>query len=118
MKRWTILPLAALGLPLAMQAAPAAAIERDARCVLISRGAPNWRGPCRFSSRRGGSFSVSTVPPGMDGMTDFSLDIISPGVGRASYMMSSGRHEDGGVMRRSRRDRACWVARDYSLCVY
>jgi hypothetical protein len=33
-------------------------------------------------------------------------------------MMMSGRHEDGGILRRSRRDRACWVGRHYSICIY
>lgn len=110
--------LAMAALPLLMQAAPALAVERDARCVLISPGQPVWRGGCTFSSGRGGSFSVSADYPGMHGMTDLSLEIISPGVGRASYMMSSGRHEDGGILRRSRRDPACWASRAYTLCVY
>jgi len=118
MKGWATRLLTASALPVLMQAAPALAVEREARCVLISRGQPAWRGACTFSSRHGGSFSVSADHPGMHGMTDFSLEITAPGVGRASYMMSSGRHEDGGIMRRSRRDPACWVARDYSLCVY
>lgn len=118
MRRMTKLLLAA-ALPLAMQAGAALAVEREARCVITSRNAPTWRGPCLFSSGRGGSFALSGVDGGdLNGMSDFALRVTSPGVGRASYMMMSGRHEDGGILRRSRRDRACWVARDYSICVY
>ena len=103
----------------AMAANSASAVEREARCVITSRDAPAWRGPCNFSSGRGGSFTLSSVDGrGLDNMSDFSLRIISPGVGRASYMMMSGRHEEGGILRRSRRDPACWVGRDYSICVY
>lgn len=119
MRGWTTGLLAIVTLPLLMQAAPAFAVERVARCVITSRDAPVWRGPCLFTSLGGGGFTVSGIDGGdLDGMSDFALEIVSPGVGRASYMMMSGRHEDGGILRRSRRDRACWVGRDYSICVY
>lgn len=119
MRTWAMGLLGAAALPLLSQAVPAAAVERVARCVITARDAPTWRGPCNFSSGRGGSFTLSGVDGGdLDGMSDFALRVTSPGVGRASYMMLSGRHEDGGILRRSRRDRACWVGRDYSICVY
>jgi hypothetical protein len=105
-------PAVLLALP-----APAAA-ERVARCVIASRAAPAWAGPCHFSAQRGGGFAISAIRGDMNGMSDFALDITAPGRGRGEYMMSSGRHEDGGTLRRSRRDPACWVGRDYSVCVY
>lgn len=106
------LPAALLALPV-----PATA-ERIAHCVIASGGAPTWAGPCHFSPGRGGGFAISAVRGDMNGMSDFALEITAPGRGRGEYMMSSGRHEDGGALRRSRRDPACWVARDYSVCVY
>jgi hypothetical protein len=124
MKAWLMALLAVAGAPLAMQASPAWAVEREARCVVTSRDEPTWRGPCIFSPGRRGSFTLSAVDyrsreGTINGMSDFSLEIISPGVGRAEYMMwGLGRHEDGGILRRSRRDPACWVGRDYSICVY
>jgi hypothetical protein len=119
MNGWRTTLLALVALPLLMQAGAALAIERVARCVITSRGEPAWRGPCNFTSGRGGSFALSGVDGrSLDGMSDFALEVTSPGVGRASYMMVSGRHEDGGVLRRSRRDRACWVGRNYSICIY
>ena len=112
--------LALAALPLAILASAAAAVEREARCVITSRGEAPWRGPCLFSSGRRGSFTISGVNGGdVAGMSDFLLEVTSPGVGRATYMMRGlGRHEDGGILRRSRRDRACWVGRNYSICVY
>lgn len=124
MRLWTFALLAATAAPALMQAAPALAVEREARCVISSRHEPTWRGPCIFSSGRGGSFTLSAVDyrsreGSMNGMSDFSLRVTSPGVGRAEYMMwGLGRHEDGGILRRSRSDPACWVGRDYSICVY
>lgn len=101
--------------------APADAAERVARCVFTSGGPDRpWRGPCVFSADRDGSFALTPVEGrDMDGMEGFSLDIIRPGVGRAEYMMTSGRHEDGGILHRSRRDPACWESgRGFSVCVY
>jgi hypothetical protein len=110
--------LAAFGLALA---APAFAAERDARCVFTSGGPDRpWRGPCHFTSERGGSFTLTPVEGGdLEGMEEFDLEIIRPGVGHARYMMNSGRHEDAGVLYRSRRDPACWESRGgFSVCVY
>jgi hypothetical protein len=114
MGKWMLaaVPLLALAL-----AAPAAA-ERRARCVITSRGSPTWRGACIFSPGAHGSFSISAAHGDMGGMGDLAIDVTAPGRGHAEYMMSSGRHEDWGDVRRSRRDPACWVGRDSSICVY
>lgn len=95
------------------------ALARPARCVVSGSDMPTWRGPCRFLPERGGSFSIS---PGRgsfgDGIDLISVSIVSPGVAEVRGLTDDGINSRWGEARRSRRDRACWVGEDFSICVY
>jgi hypothetical protein len=101
-------------------AASAGAADRTARCVVQSAGAPPWRGPCTFvPGGRGGSFGLIPVRgqfPG--GVGDISVSILSPGVAEVRGLTRDGINSRWGEARRSRRDRACWIGSDFSVCVY
>jgi hypothetical protein len=106
---------AAFGVLLA--ATPVAA--RPARCVVQSAGAPIWRGACEFTPDRGGSFGIQPLRgrfPG--GISDISVAIVSPGVAEVRGLTRDGINSRWGEARRSRRDKACWVGEDFSVCVY
>jgi hypothetical protein len=109
--------LAAAALGLAFVATPAAA--RSARCVIQSAGAPTWRGPCNFVPDRGGSFAVDPIRGRFpDGISDISVSLISPGVAEVRGLTRDGINSRWGEARRSRRDPACWIGEDFSVCVY
>ena len=109
--------LAAAAFGLVFAAAPAAA--RPARCVVQSAGAPTWRGACNFIPDRGGSFAIDPARgrfPG--GVSDISVSLVSPGVAEVRGLTRDGINSRWGEARRSRRDPACWVGEDFSICVY
>ena len=115
MKHLPFLLLAAL----AAFALPAAAEARPARCVVQSAGAPIWRGACDFVPDRGGSFGLQALRgrfPG--GVSDISVAVTAPGVAEVSGLAPGGVNSRWGEARRSRRDKACWVGEDFSVCVY
>lgn len=100
-------------------ALPAAADARSARCVIQSAGAPIWRGACDFIPDRGGSFGIQPLRgrfPG--GISDISVSVIEPGVAEVRGLTRDGINSRWGEARRSRRDPACWVGEDFSVCVY
>src|SRR6187200_1297946 len=112
--RWM---LAAAGFGLFLAVTPAAA--RPARCVLQSAGEPIWRGACDFIADRGGSFGIQPARgrfPG--GISDISVSITEPGVAEVRGLTRDGINSRWGEARRSRRDPACWVGEDFSVCVY
>jgi hypothetical protein len=104
---------------LAALALPAAAEGRPARCVVQSTGAPIWRGGCDFVPDRGGSFGIQPLRgrfPG--GINDINVAVIGPGVAEVRGLTPAGINSRWGEARRSRRDKACWVGEDFSVCVY
>jgi len=99
--------------------AATAAEARPARCVVTSAGSPTWRGPCDFLAERGGSFGIRPYRGSFgDGISDISVSIISPGVAEVRGLTRDGINSRWGQARRSRRDAACWVGEDFSICVY
>ena len=109
--------LAAAAFGLFLVATPAAA--RPARCVVQSAGAPAWRGPCDFLAERGGSFTIQPLRgrfPG--GIGDISVSLTGPGTAEVRGLTRDGINSRWGEARRSRRDPACWVGEDFSICVY
>ena len=104
--------------PLALFAATAAE-ARPARCVVTAAGSGTWRGPCDFQAERGGSFSISPYRgrfPG--GVSDISVSMIGPGVADVRGLTAGGINSRWGTARRSRRDGACWIGTDFSVCAY
>jgi hypothetical protein len=103
--------------PLLLFAATAAE-ARPARCVVSSEGS-TFRGACDFLAERGGSFSISLARGEfVEGTNEISVSIVSPGVAEVRGLTSDGINSRGGEARRSRRDPACWVGEDFSICVY
>ncbi|MDP8912347.1 MAG: hypothetical protein M3N39_02075 [Pseudomonadota bacterium] len=98
----------------------AEARPREARCLVKAAGAPDYRGPCRFSPEKRGSFTI--VPGGRrafgNGITSISAWMVSPGVAEVRGLTREGVNSRWGEARRSRRDRACWLGSDFSICVY
>jgi len=109
--------LAAAAFGLFFAATPAFA--RPARCVVQSAGAPTWRGACNFIPDRGGSFAIDP-PRGRfpGGVSDISVSLVSPGVAEVRGLTRDGINSRWGEAHRSRRDPACWVGEDFSVCVY
>ena len=104
---------------LAAIALPTAAEARAARCVVQGAGAPIWRGPCDFVPDRGGSFGIQPLRglfPG--GVSDISVAVTGPGAAEVRGLTRDGINSRWGEARRSRRDKACWVGEDFSVCVY
>lgn len=96
-----------------------AAEARPARCVIASAGNPTYRGPCDFQPERGGSFSISPMRgsfPG--GISDISVSMLGGGVAEVRGLTGRGINSRWGEARRSRRDRACWIGDDFSVCAY
>lgn len=99
--------------------AATAAEARPARCVVTSEGNPTWRGACNFVAERGGSFSITPLRGAfLEGIEDVSVSIVSPGVAEVRGLTSDGINSRWGEARRSRRDPACWIGEDFSICVY
>jgi hypothetical protein len=93
---------------------------RAARCVVASNGVGTYRGPCDFLAERGGSFSVAP-PRGRSfpgGVTAISVAVEDPGVAEVRGLTAQGINSRWGTAQRSRRDRACWVGSDFTVCAY
>ena len=116
----TVIVTAALALAAASLAATAAAAKpRAARCVIDAAGAARWSGACEFQAERDGSFTV-TPPRGsfQNGVSAISVAIVRPGLAEVRGLTRGGINSRWGEAARSRRDRACWVGSDFSVCVY
>ena len=108
---------------LAVLAAPDGAAEakpREARCLVKAAGAPDYRGPCRFSTEEGGSFTIEPARRRAfgNGVTSISASVIEPGLAEVRGLTRDGINSRWGEARRSKRDRACWLGSDFSICVY
>ncbi len=99
--------------------ATAYAQPRQARCVISSSEGPRYSGPCRFQAERGGSFTVSPARgrrfPG--GVSSISV-AVAGGEADVRGLTRDGINSRWGTATRSRRDRACWVGSDFSVCAY
>lgn len=114
-----LVSLLALGAALDFVPASAEAKPRAARCVIDAAGTPRWSGPCQFAPERGGSFTIFPSRGRFsNGTTSIGLTMIRPGVGEVRGVTALGVNSRWGQATRSRRDGACWVGADFSLCVY
>ena len=98
----------------------AEAKPREARCLIKSAGAPDYRGPCRFSPEDGGSFTIEPARRRAfaNGVTGITASVVAPGVAEVRGLTADGINSRWGEARRSRRDRACWLGSDFSICGY
>lgn len=95
------------------------ATAKPARCVIDS-GPERYIGPCDFRASQGGSFTLLPVRGRslMTGLTSLTVSIVSSGVADVRGLTLAGVNSRWGEARRSRRDRACWVGEDFSICAY
>ena len=97
----------------------ATAKPRPARCVIDAAGAARWAGPCRFAPERGGSFTVTPARGAFqNGIGSISVAVVRPGLAEVRGLTRAGVNSRWGEAQRSRRDGACWVGSDFSVCVY
>ena len=102
--------------------APASA--KDARCAIKTTDGA-YSGPCGFTREKGGSFSLEPVgrpdffkhAKDDPGITDISVEIEGSSAD-VRGLTTDGVNSRWGAARRSRKDRACWVGDDFSICVY
>ena len=98
-------------------AAPASA--KVAHCVIDSEGS-SYDGPCNYVVAKGGTFTVTPLRGRYIGGETLSITVymIRTGVAEVRGLTDSGINSRWGEARRSRRDRACWVGEDFSVCAY
>ncbi len=100
-------------------AAPAAAAEKAARCVVETRQTIPYDGPCLFAAERGGSFTIDP-PRGRNfvgDVTTISVAVVSRGVGEVRGLVGGTNTRWGRAVRSSRQP-ACWVGEDFKVCAY
>jgi hypothetical protein len=100
------------------------ALAKDARCE-IKTADGHYSGGCKFTSSKGGSFSVSPVgrpdffshAKDDPGITDIDVDIKGSNAD-VRGLTTDGINSRWGAAKRSLTDKACWVGEDFSVCVY
>jgi len=106
--------------PAVLLAAPqVAAKSKLASCRIVSEGAVKFSGRCRFTAERGGSFHIGPARGRgrlYGSILSVSVTIVSRGVAEVRGLTSGGINSRWGRAVRSKRDRACWVGRGFSVC--
>lgn len=104
---------------MALLALPAPAAAKAARCAIRSTSG-KYLGPCDFTSEGKGSFTVAPVRGGSLGheVTILSVQVVEPGTAEVRGLTRAGINSRWGAARRSKKDSACWVGDDFSICVY
>ena len=98
-------------------AAPAQA--KIARCVIDSEGT-SYRGPCQYNVARGGTFTLSPAHGRSfgGGVVSVTVYFTQRGFAEVRGLTREGSNSRWGRAVRSRRDSACWVGEDFSVCAY
>jgi hypothetical protein len=98
---------------------PAAASAKVARCVITSEG-ERFVGPCRFSAAPNGTFSLEPIKPRdhILGATVVTVAMKGDGTADVRGLTDAGINSRWGDVRRSRKDRACWVGDGMKICAY
>lgn len=98
-------------------AAPAQA--KIARCVIDSEGT-SYKGPCQYNVARGGTFTVTPLHGRSFGQSVVSVTVYMTqrGVADVRGLTRDGINSRWGRAIRSRRDSACWIGEDFSVCAY
>jgi len=112
------LAIAAAVLPaVALAAAPAQA--KIARCVIDSEGT-SYNGPCQYNVARGGTFTVTPIHGRSfgQGVVSVTVYMTQRGVADVRGLTRDGINSRWGRAVRSRRDSACWLGEDFSVCAY
>ncbi len=99
--------------------AAAPAYAKVARCVIDSEGT-SYRGPCQYNVARGGTFTVTPLRSRTFGGGAMSITVFMTRRGYAEVrgLTPEGINSRWGRAVRSRRDSACWVGEDFTVCAY
>jgi len=105
-----------LAMALLLSAQPASA--KVARCVIQARVGQH-SGPCNYTAR-GGSFTVEPVRQRylVGTFMSINVDVNRSGNGYVRALSGRGYTARWGRAVRSKRDRACWVGQEFSVCTY
>ncbi|WP_375397413.1 hypothetical protein [uncultured Sphingomonas sp.] len=97
--------------------APASA--KVARCVIRTADA-SYKGPCSYSAGKGGTFTLKPMRGRflISGIMMITVYVDPDGEGQVSGLTGAGANSRWGDAKRSRRDGACWVGADFSVCAY
>ena len=97
----------------------AQAQAKNARCVIDSEGT-SYRGPCQYNVARGGTFTLSPAHGRSfgEGVVSVTVYVTGRGVADVRGLTRDGINSRWGRAVRSRRDSACWVGEDFSVCAY
>jgi len=100
-----------------LAAAPAQA--KIARCVITSEGT-SYRGPCQYNVARGGTFTLTPIQRRSfgDGVESITVYVTRRNAAEVRGLTRDGINSRWGAAVRSRRDSACWVGTDFSVCAY
>lgn len=99
----------------------ASASAANARCIISQKDSVSeYAGPCEFWEGQHGSFHVAPQPLSRDmlGTMGISVYIVHPGEAQVRGLSRDGVNSFWGVAIRSKREPACWVSVDFTLCVY
>lgn len=102
-----------------LAAPPATARAKMASCRIVSQGAVQFSGRCRFIAERGGSFTLRRARgrgPLYGSILSVTVAIIGRGVAEVRGLTRDGINSRWGRAVRSRRNRACWVGRGFRVC--
>jgi hypothetical protein len=115
----TIRKLALASILIAAGFAAAPAQAKPARCVIDSEGT-SYRGPCQYNVARGGTFTLNPSHGRSfgDGVVSLTVYVTGRGVADVRGLTRDGINSRWGRAVRSRRDSACWVGEDFSVCAY
>lgn len=98
---------------------PAEAASKAARCMVVSGGATKFNGRCRFTSGRGGSFTLSRSRGALYGsIMSVSVTVLSRGGAEVRGLTRAGNNSRWGRAHRSKRDPACWIGSDFRICAW
>ena len=98
-------------------AQPASA--KVARCAIKAR-VGQLNGPCTVTARRGGSFTIEPVRQRylVGKFMSINVNVDRRGIGTVRAVSGRGYTARWGRAVRSKRDRACWIGQDFSVCAY
>jgi len=115
----TIRKLAFASFLIAAGFAATPAQAKVARCVIDSEGT-SYHGPCQYNVARGGTFTLSPAHGRSfgDGVMSVTVYVTQRGVADVRGLTRDGINSRWGRAVRSRRDSACWIGEDFSVCAY
>ncbi|MCP4934482.1 MAG: hypothetical protein GY927_09830 [bacterium] len=97
------------------------AIARNAKCLITSGNSTQFRRVCDFQAEPNGSFSLTNTKKSGRFFGDtvvVSVTVLSKNRADIRGLTKSGINSRWGSVKRSRKDRACWVGSDFKICAW